>query len=230
MMDYTRLKRKLVEQLEWLSSSAAAYDSGRTSEAIRLAAIMRTLFSHSKKSAGLVFQLGGKKIFLNSCAPKFAAEPLQFSGLVDFVLREGKAEAIAPLDGTYFDRMKGDYVAVRQYALHHGPAPQEHADHLNQIQVHKWLSEPVFIYSPKNKLTRQDLFEAASNQDGGSHVDEKLSPEYERLQTPGGINFFFSLEANGPQILVRDVHLPALRQMAFELLTSTALFALAKES
>lgn len=227
MTDRTRLKRKLGEQLEWLISSAAAYDDGRTSEAIRLAGIMRTLFAHSRRSAGLVFQLGGGRIFLNSGVPNFAIEPIQFCGLVDLVLTDGRAEAIAPLDGSYYNKIKDHYLAVR-YAIHNGPVPpQQDPDHIYQLRVHKWLSQPVFIYSPKEKLTRQDLFEAAANQDGAAHVDEELLPEYERLQRAGGINFQFQIQSGAPPILVRNVHLPALRQMAFELLTSTALLALA---
>ena len=69
----SRLKRKLGEQLEWLHSSAAAYDNGRTSEAIRLAGMMRTLFSDSRKSAGLVFRLDGRTIFLNAANQDGAA-------------------------------------------------------------------------------------------------------------------------------------------------------------
>jgi hypothetical protein len=229
----SRLKRKMGGQLEWLHSSAAAYDNGRTSEAIRLAGIMRTLFSNSKKSAGLVFQLGGRRIFLNSTVPQFAVEPIQFCGLVDLVLsleKDGKAEAIAPLDGSYLNKIKGHYLAVR-YAIHRGPPlPWESPDHINQLIAHKWLNQPVFIYSPKQKLTRQNLFEAAANQDGAAHVDEELTPEYERLQRPGGINFEFQLQPGVPPILMRDVHLPALRQMAFELITSSALLALANDS
>jgi hypothetical protein len=130
---------------------------------------------------------------------------------------------------TYLNKIEAHYLAVR-YAIFHGPPPQESPDHIYQLMVHKWLNQPVFIYSPKQKLIRQDLFEPAANQDGAAHVDPKLTPEYERLQTPGGINFEFQLQPGAPPILVRDVHLPALRQMAFELITSSALLALAKDS
>jgi len=102
MKDVARLKKRFQEQLGFLASSAAAYDQGIKAEAIRLAGVMRVLFSHSRKSAGLVFQLGGKRILLDSTCPKFPIEPIQFSGIVDFVFKEGQTEgeAIAPLDGS----------------------------------------------------------------------------------------------------------------------------------
>jgi hypothetical protein len=89
MTDVARLKKRFQEQLGFLVSSASAYDQGNKAEAIRLAGVMRVLFSHSRKSAGLVFQLGGKRTLLNSTCPRFPIQPIQFSGIVDFIFRKG---------------------------------------------------------------------------------------------------------------------------------------------
>src|SRR5260221_7047971 len=92
MKDVARLKKRFQEQLGFLASSAAAYDQGIKAEAIRLAGVMRVLFSHSRKSAGLLFQLGGKRILLKSTYPKFPIDPIQFSVIADFVFKEGHTD------------------------------------------------------------------------------------------------------------------------------------------
>jgi hypothetical protein len=144
MKDVARLKKRFQEQLGFLASSAAAYDQGIKAEAIRLAGVMRVLFSHSRKSAGLVFQLGGKRILLNSTCPKFPIEPIQFSGIVDFVFKEGQTEgeAIAPLDGSITP--EGKYLTCAEVAFFPTPeAPQSEVPHkLTQLRVHR-TSEPL---------------------------------------------------------------------------------------
>lgn len=230
MADQGRLKEKLLQQLGYLERSALAYDQGHKDEAFRMAGVMRLLFCNSKKSAGLVFQLGGKKIFLNSTCPRFPVEPLQLCGLVDFVFRPNRTEGepIAPLDGSYTP--EGEYFSVGGFP--HFPTPQVPAQSDNfhqatQRRVDQWLNQLIFVFNPKEKLTREDLLKKAANQDGGAHVDPTLDPDYERLQRQGGIPFSFSWSQNGQKMLVRDVHLPALRQMTYELLASTELRALA---
>src|SRR5260221_4179479 len=101
MKDVARLKKRFQEQLGFLASSAAAYDQGIKAEAIRLAGEMRVLFSHSRKSAGLLFQLGGRRILLNSTCPKFPIQPIEFSGIVASAFKADRTEgeSIAPLDG-----------------------------------------------------------------------------------------------------------------------------------
>src|SRR5258707_7952271 len=231
MTNVARLRGKLLQQLDFLARSAAAYDHGYKDEAIRMAGHMRVLFSHSRKSAGLVFQLGGKKILLNSTCPRFPVQPLQFSGIVDFVFRQGQTEGetVAPLDGSY--TIEGHHFICSQIALFPTPKPpppeSENSRHVNHRTVHQWLNELIFIFNPKQRLTRQDLLERAANQDGAAHVDLTLDPDYERLQRPGGIPLSFSWSQGGQQLSVKDVHLPALRQMTYELLTSPALRALA---
>jgi hypothetical protein len=104
-----------------------------------------------------------------------------------------------------------------------GTAPQQ----VHPLKVHHWLNQLIFVFSKGSKLTREQLFERAANQDGAVHVDPKLDQDYEQLQRVGGLNFSFSWSSEGPPMVVKDVHLPALRQMSHELLTSPELRALA---
>ena len=59
-----RFKSLLRDQLEYLRASAESYDRGNHNEAKRMATTMRLLFSNSKKSAGLIFQMAGKDVLL----------------------------------------------------------------------------------------------------------------------------------------------------------------------
>jgi hypothetical protein len=112
-----------------------------------------------------------------------------------------------------------------------GPIPEQSKDinHLNQLAPRKWLNEAVFVLSPKHQISRQFLFETAANQDGGAHVDPDLHPVYERLKALGGTNFEIQTSPDTPPLRFSNVPYPALRQMAFEILTSSAVRSLAAE-
>ena len=113
-----------------------------------------------------------------------------------------------------------------------------------KIKASRWADEPIFVYAPGNAITRRFLFEKAANQDGGAHVDRTLDPDYEALHAcsdfsfviPAGCSFTSRITMKKPnQVYMRadaakalkNIHLPALRQMAYELLSSPDLFALA---
>nr|MBA4117264.1 hypothetical protein [Rubrobacter sp.] len=81
------------------------------------------------------------------------------------------------------------------------------------------------------RLLRRDIVLAAANKDGGTHVDAKLTPEYERLISPDALAMY-----GGDIHLVdgrtvrpipnTDTHLVYLRQMGYEMLESPALRSL----
>ena len=60
-----------------------------------------------------------------------------------------------------------------------------------------------------------------------THVNAELDPLYERLKALGGTNIEFQLQPDQPPLRFRDVPYPALRQMAFEIITSSAVQSLA---
>jgi hypothetical protein len=85
----------------------------------------------------------------------------------------------------------------------------------------------VFILSPKHQISREFLFKTAANQDGGAHVDPDLHPLYKRLKSLGGTNIEYQLRPDIPPLRFSNVPYPALRQMAYEILTSSAVRSLA---
>jgi len=85
----------------------------------------------------------------------------------------------------------GDYIILSEFVISPTPQPpprqSDNPHHVSHRAVSQWLNELIFIFSPKHKLTRLKLLEKAANQDGGAHVDATLDPNYERLQSLGGI-------------------------------------------
>jgi hypothetical protein len=76
-------------------------------------------------------------------------------------------------------------------------------------------------------LTRREIALAAANTDGGSHVDREIDQKYARL-VEGGLDFFVGRHPTDPEpFKFSSVHFAALRQMAFEILSSRELFGLA---
>ena len=147
--------------------------------------------------------------------------------LVNYVARGQRAEVVPQLDGGKIP--EGDYFQAGQIALFDGPTPGKPSgiNHIYQIPLRKWLNESIFIFDSKHKISRQFLFETAANQDGGAHVDAEIHPLYERLKALGGTNIELQLAPNTPPLRFADVPYPALRQIAFEILTSSAVRALA---
>lgn len=233
MSDLQYLKEKLLEQLSLLTDAAEGYDRGRKSQALHIATVLRTLFSNSKGGKGLVFQilsLHQRSIFLNSSCPRFDRPPRLFIGLVDYLVRDGIGEVVPHLDGSVIP--DGQYFQFGRIVDYDGPAPERADDvnHLNQLTPKKWLNEAVFVLSPQHRINRQFLFGTAANQDGGAHVDPELHPLYERLKGLGGTNIEFQLRPDMPPLRFYNVPYPALRQIAFEIITSSAVRSLAAGS
>lgn len=230
MSDFDYLRTKLLEQLELLIDAAEGYDRGRKVQALHIATILRTLFSPSKGGKGLIFRilsLAPRQIFLNSTCPRFDRPPRMLIVLLNYVARGERAEVIPQLDGSTIP--DGDYLMAGQIALFDGSLPNGSSE-INatyQLAPRKWLNESIFILSPNHQISRQFLFETATNQDGGAHVDAELHPLYERLKSLGGTNIAFQILPNTPPLQFSDVPYPALRQMAFEIITSSAVRALA---
>jgi hypothetical protein len=71
---------------------------------------------------------------------------------------------------------------------------------------------------------------ATANKDGGAHVDDRPSVEYETLKTTGQRGFFHYSPTGemGNFVPIMDAHLVYIRQMGHEILGSPELIALTK--
>jgi hypothetical protein len=76
------LEEHLREQLEFLQSSADAFDSGRLSEAKRMATAVRTLVHDTKRSKSLLTQLKKKDVPFIDSAGDFSPSNLMSQALL----------------------------------------------------------------------------------------------------------------------------------------------------
>ncbi len=190
----------LARQLSFLQHSCQSYDNGDVDEAIRMATVIRVLIHDTNSSTSLLKHLNATKINLLSTTSDIPPN-------TDFAFGLGMLKCCP--DGS-------KYVA----SLGFGPIN-------NSIPVSQWWDEVVFALNKQTRLSRGKIVLSAANQDGGAHVDTKLSREYEALSADGALGHFVH-EFDGESVLepIADVHLVAIRQMAYELLNSPKLNAL----
>jgi hypothetical protein len=222
-----RFRKKFLEQLDFLLSSAEQYDKGRTDEALRMATSMRILFHDN-----LIGQIGGKRSRLVSTCDAVDARTVRYHGLVKFVVRDGKhaVEPVLedrPIEGTATLEIRGLRLQTHGPIITPSDTPTSDPNAIRYLRVNKWWNEIVFVFSPNVTLTRREIALEAANTDGGAHVDREIDRKYSRL-VEGSLDFFVGRRPRDPEpFKFSSVHLAALRQMTFEILNSRELFSLA---
>jgi hypothetical protein len=93
------------------------------------------------------------------------------------------------------------------------------------MPVERWWEQTVFVLDHDTWVSRKEVVLTAADKDGGAHVDESLTPTYERLVKGGDLGFF--VDTHGTEMPIGNHHYVALRQMGYELLNSPELLALA---
>lgn len=193
------LKQHLDEQIQFLVTSADAYDKGVISEAKRIATSIRVLMHDTGSSKSLLGQLGLKtKKFYDTAsqADRFFSEGIRlgsFSGLVAITIGE-----------------KGQYVPLFDQAP---PGTAEYVD------FDTYWKRVIFIDNKKNTFTRKDIVCTVANQDGGAHVDVAINADYHELSRRNSMGLKVSGNGSEPVAPSRS-DLPALRQIAHEVLRS----------
>lgn len=105
-----------------------------------------------------------------------------------------------------------------------GFVPKDNArDHPRMIPWQDWWAE-TFASINGADYTRRGLCLNAANKDGGAHVDDEFPPEYEAIKASGALGTF---EYKGQSFPIEDAHLVFIRSMAFEILSSPEVLALA---
>ncbi|HCB1649756.1 hypothetical protein H0O82_06965 [Escherichia coli] len=205
----SRFKKKLIEQISFLQSSCEMYDKGHTHEALRIALSLRVIFYSSGSCTSIMKHLGVTDIKLLSTGgiPKESAKDvIQFHGL-----------------GMYELTNTGD----SRYRPSLGDGPP-----LNKLlPLKQWWQECVYVLEKGKLITRFIIMDAAANNDGGAHVDERLEPLYASLSEDGALGAFESINEHFEVISrteITNANHVALRQMAYEVLHSPEFMQLAK--
>ena len=187
--------------------------SGFRDESIRIAVVLRVLFHNTKHSTSLITHLGAQNIKLAStCHDIFANIPgmksisdmkkydVLFRGMGVVKIGGRIPEFVPKLDSSGIE------------------------SHLN---INQWLEQIVWVINRDQILKRKTIILSAANKDGGAHVDDKLTPEYESLSADGAAGVFYG-KISGQKFRqeITDAHYVSLRQMAFEVLNSNDLMKL----
>jgi hypothetical protein len=194
----------LTQQLGFLERSAAAFDAGHAQEAIRIGTALRVIFHDTRMSTSLLRHLKAMNVLVRSEAPDRTRQYAHLAG----------------------KRILGEFSwSLAQYSLEgFCPCTNPSGPH-RLIEAPVWWTE-TFAHMEGIDYSRKLVVLWAANKDGGAHVDDEPVPHYEQLKAAGSIG---SIEAPGGQsIPIQDAHLIFLRTMAFEVLNSPDLVALAK--
>ncbi len=170
--------------------------------------MLRVLFHTTSHSTSVLDQLGQTSVeLLSTCAIGPRPEPPP--GLKQASLSFG----LAPIT---FDAHGIAYVP---------PLADAHKQRF--LPFREWWAEVVFRLFPETDVTRRDVVLGAANKEGGAHVDQNLTPEYDALISQ--TLWRFALHAGNRILEEGDLsgsHYAALRQMGYEVLSSPALVAL----
>ncbi len=187
----------LEDTIGFLEVSSAAFDSGKTGEAKRLAVSVRVLLHDTKNSKSLLGLLGwkGGHSFLNSANPYDRKNLMSHHGLVGLRVSSGSGASYhAPL---------ADGSSNRAYKF---------------VKFPDWWNEVVIADKKKQKFNRRELVLALSNKDGGAHVDPELDEAYANLSRDNTIGWI-SHDGTSEEPVI-DVEKFSARQIAYELLES----------
>lgn len=152
----------LEEQRDWLVASAARFDSGVASEAKRMALTLRVLLHDTARSRALLSQLGWLDV-------------LQFADSADVEINERTVVAIQ-LASVGWGSNGFTYVANL------GPISERRP-------FAEWWTRTVVKTPAGSSFSRRALVLALANQDGGGHVDPKLSADYSGLSRDNAIGW-----------------------------------------
>lgn len=206
MLTNEELSRQLNKQLAFLRRSCSSFDTGYTDEAIRIALTLRVLFHERGRSKSLIGYFGKSDLRLLTTCPTYPPRVVY---------------AMGSLSTTQLTIDNGATSARIVPKLDSSPT------HHRFVSVQDWWQEVIYVMNGV-RLTRQEVIRTASDKDGGAHVDQALTPEYELLKQ--GLARFVAVDADGREsepVPLEDVHLYDLRQMGHEVLNSPDILDLA---
>lgn len=191
------LLQHLKEQILFLQSSALSYDKGFTSEAKRLAVVIRVLLHDTPKSQSLLSQINKKGIlFFDTASPYDPRNLLSYSGLA--IVRIGQEEGI--------------YIPRFSIPARPGLGPPK------LLPFNEWWESIVVVDMSRNRFSRRDLVLSLCNKDGGAHINPKLDAAYAALTRHASMGLMYQTTSTSG--FVKSIELASVRQIAHEVIMS----------
>lgn len=192
---------KLREQLAFLRTSSAGFDSGLRSEAIRIAAALRVLLWDKGRNKSLLTHNGLKdsiKLATTVLPVDLDPDTTVYDGFANIAGAQSENSVSASLGGTLC---------------------------FEEVPVSEWWNQIVYVPRKDVRLSRGDLIREVADTDGGAHVDEKLKPSYEAL-----VSAWSMLRPGMPRVPLPETHWYGLRRMAHEVLNSPELLCAVEQA
>ncbi len=165
----TDFQERLREQYRFLTKSVAEFYSGDTSEAVRIAAIVRVLLNETGNSKPLLKQLRPNYLDLPILEknPLPPAEPNKVIVLNIPISYEFDSKGIRPKLN----------LASTSYQL---------------VRLGAWWANPCLVIPGGMAFARKDLVLTLANKEGGAHVDSSLPKEYLALIESRPVHFVYN--------------------------------------
>jgi len=206
------LVQYLGDQIRFLQSSSAAYDSGFTGESVRLAASLRVLLHDTRRCDSLLGLLGFKR----KLRYRSTAEPFSDNHVGDY----------HPLVLQHF------YVGPPESRVDYVPAfvaPPPRVERPRLLGFREWWEEVIVMPNSTmgtkaegHRFSRRDLILHMCDKQGGAHVDPALDEDYARLVCEPSESFYWRQTkpvVSKLQPMPRQQVAPAsIRQITYELL------------
>lgn len=192
-----RYKEQLGRQLRFIERSSQSFDKGFLDEAIRIATAIRVLIHQTDRSDSLLHILGVRSTVK----------------ILSSIMRPDVSIGVLCLfDGVSTLTMDG-------------LEPNLDLSQAKPVGVQFWWNEVAVVTGPEIIQTRKSIILTAANKDGGAHVDQVLTREYEDLMK--GMYSFTKRKGDAEECRdISDHQFFALRVFANELLNSPELQAL----
>ncbi len=197
----------LKEQITFLDTSCNSFDQGNLIESKRIALTLRILFHDTKNSKSLLSIIDSNLMMLNTAIPIVETGVKMFSSPLTMQKISKNPESLT----FKFEPALENFKESRPW---------------NFIEFKNWWNQVILVDSDTITYTREELVLHMADTDGGAHVDPKQDEKYYELSKTNktGIRTYKG-DITKPETLVfSDIdskpHLPAMRQIGFEVLHS----------
>ncbi|ORB66938.1 hypothetical protein BST47_07680 [Mycolicibacterium tusciae] len=204
----------LREQVDHLEASNELYDSGRLSEAKRMALAVRILLHHTAPrytSHALINQLGLENTltWVDTAGLPDPTNLLSTPGLTRFKITAGDTS-----DPEYEAKL-GDYPPT-PIRTRGGPRLPRGS----RVPFDEWWTNTVIKDAAGTEYSRRKLVLALSNKEGGAHVDPVADADYDALAKSNSLGWSVEVGEEDPRPMAQNPVFPSMRQISYEVLES----------
>ncbi|WP_157210499.1 hypothetical protein [Turneriella parva] len=195
-----------------LEDACTGYDQGKQYQSKNIAVVLRKLLHTTGNQTALLKHFGMNEWrFLTSSSFRHLGPnsvPLNNSGLLAYNFSRENIEMTPQVDLSGFDREE-NWIQFADWWQD---------DIIHYVRTGKGIDLSMHLKRDDRHISRMLITLMVTDQDGGAHVDAKLSTAYAKLIREPSAGFFFK-SLNGETYQIEgNIHLAMVRQIAAELI------------